>query len=203
MDVLVATSTTIISIVPVIAGIAVTVLAAFIVTSGKTTARAVSCPLFLAVFIKRARCAAARAVVIPGAGIIPVISRAIIAVFVAVCRLAGRGDLFRARFGGTVAVTFRVGLAAIAVKKAGQLFFHDLAGDFVNFARGHLAQMERPIGQAHQARYRPAQMFHHPADFAVLAFAQCDGHPGIGAFLNINFRLDRPVIDTVNRNAVF
>ncbi len=46
-------------------------------------------------------------------------------------------------------------------------------------------------------------MFHHTADFTVFTFAKGDGHPCIAVFLNVNLGLDRPVIDTVNRNTVF
>ena len=46
-------------------------------------------------------------------------------------------------------------------------------------------------------------MFHHAADFTVFAFAKGYGHPGVAVFLNVNFGLNRPVIDPINRDTVF
>tara|TARA_E500000305_G_scaffold104723_1_gene101510 strand:- start:34 stop:444 length:411 start_codon:yes stop_codon:yes gene_type:complete len=94
-------------------------------------------------------------------------------------------------------------LAVVALKERSELFFHHLAGDFFAITRGKAAQLERTIGHAHQTGDRPAKMFHHAADFTVLAFAQGHRHPGVGIFLNINLGMDRSVVHTINGDTFF
>src|SRR5690606_30707790 len=69
-------------------------------------------------------------------------------------------------------------------------------------AFGKLAQLERTVGDANQARHLEAERAHHVLDLTVLAFAEADGEPGVGALLAVECRLDCPVEHAVNGNAV-
>lgn len=63
----------------------------------------------------------------------------------------------------------------------GQLFADDPGADLFNLTHLEGAQGKGPIGQADQAIDLQAEMFEHPADFAVLALGQGQGDPDIGA----------------------
>src|SRR5262245_28174331 len=62
--------------------------------------------------------------------------------------------------------------------------------------------LERTVGDADQARDRPAQMLADAADLAVLALGQTHGEPGVVALPALECRAHRPVVGPVDGDAV-
>src|SRR6202453_539323 len=75
--------------------------------------------------------------------------------------------------------------------------------DLLDLAFGKLAQLKRPVGHPDQPVHFEAEMRHHVADFAVLAFADRKHQPDIGAMVALQRRIDRPVFDAVDFDAFF
>jgi len=63
--------------------------------------------------------------------------------------------------------------------------------DLGHVARLHLVQAERAIADADQPVHRQPHRGHRPPDLAVLALADADGQPGIGALLPVQLHLHR------------
>ena len=73
--------------------------------------------------------------------------------------------------------------------------------DFLHRAVGELAQLERPERHADQPVHLQAERLQHVAHLAVLALADGEGEPDIGALLAVERRLDRPVAHAVDGDA--
>ena len=73
--------------------------------------------------------------------------------------------------------------------------------DFLHFAFGQVAKLERPIGDADQPVHLQPQMVEHVAHFAVLALADREGEPDIRTLRAVERGLDRAVADAVDRDA--
>ena len=71
-----------------------------------------------------------------------------------------------------------------------------------NAAGRNITQQKRPVGNADQPANMMAKMFHDPAYFAVLAFADCDCHPGIAGHLAVQPRADLSIAHTINGYAI-
>src|SRR5262245_13329794 len=65
-----------------------------------------------------------------------------------------------------------------------------------------LAELERPERYADEARHLQAEMAEHIAHLAVLALANGEGEPRVGALLAVEARLDCAVADAVDGHAV-
>jgi hypothetical protein len=65
-----------------------------------------------------------------------------------------------------------------------------------------VAKLERPVADADQSVDRQPKRCQDVLDFAVLAFAQRHQEPDVRALLALERRLDRPILDAVDLNAV-
>src|SRR5690606_26308860 len=65
------------------------------------------------------------------------------------------------------------------------------------------AELERAVGDTNQPVDLQAERAEDVAHLAVLAFAQADGQPGIGALLAVENRLHRAIEHAVHSDAVF
>src|SRR5499427_9557670 len=74
--------------------------------------------------------------------------------------------------------------------------------DLLDGAFGKFAEPERPELDPDQAIDLQVEVAQHVAHLAVLALADREGEPHIGALLALEYRLDRPVPDAVNGDAV-
>jgi hypothetical protein len=73
--------------------------------------------------------------------------------------------------------------------------------DFRDRAFGKIAELERPECHPDQAIHLQPEMGEHVSHLAVLALADREGEPHIGALLPFERRLDRPVMNAVNGDA--
>jgi hypothetical protein len=73
--------------------------------------------------------------------------------------------------------------------------------DFLDGALCERAEPERPEFGPDQAIHLKSKVGEHVANLAVLALADCEGEPDIGALLALERRLDRPVMDAIDRDA--
>ena len=73
--------------------------------------------------------------------------------------------------------------------------------DFLHRAVGQFAQLERPERDADQPVHLQPERFEHLAHLAVLALADGEGEPDIGALFAVERGLDRPVAHAVERDA--
>ena len=64
-----------------------------------------------------------------------------------------------------------------------------------------LAQLERPERHADQPVHLQVERLQNLAHLAVLALADADGEPDIGALFAVERRLDRPVVDALDGDA--
>ena len=64
-----------------------------------------------------------------------------------------------------------------------------------------IAELERPERDADQPVHLQPERLEHLAHLAVLALADAEGEPDIGALLAVERRLDRPVADAVDGDA--
>ncbi len=73
--------------------------------------------------------------------------------------------------------------------------------DFPHRAVVEVAEIEGAERNADQPVHLQAERFKHLAHFAVLALADAEGQPDIGALFAVERRFDRPVTDAVDGNA--
>src|SRR4029077_12089881 len=94
----------------------------------------------------------------------------------------------------------------IAIRLRGDAFAELIAErprlDLLCGALREVAELEWPEGEADQPFHLQPDMLEHVAHFAVLAFADREGEPHIGALLAVERRFDRPVMDSRNRDPV-
>ena len=81
-----------------------------------------------------------------------------------------------------------------------KLLAQRLARHLAHRAGLDLAQLERTITHPDEPVHRDAQIFHHPADLAVLALAQPHREPGIRPLLAVELHLHRRVIHPLHRD---
>ena len=81
------------------------------------------------------------------------------------------------------------------------MFAQGLGLDLFDHARFHVAQTERAIADADQAVDGQVDGGHGAADLAVLAFADADGQPGVGALNAVKHDRHRLKLFTVNGDA--
>ena len=74
--------------------------------------------------------------------------------------------------------------------------------DFLDAAFTQNIKFERSERDADQPVDLEAERAEHVAHFAVLAFADTDGEPGVGALFAVDRRLDRAVAHALDRDAV-
>src|SRR4029077_184756 len=72
----------------------------------------------------------------------------------------------------------------------------------IDRAFAELAELERTIGDTDQPVYFQPQMRQHVAHLAVLAFADCEHQPDIGALITLQDRIDRTVFDALDLDAL-
>src|SRR5581483_7358979 len=77
-----------------------------------------------------------------------------------------------------------------------------LGYDLLDLAVVEPAQFERPVADANEPVHLEPEVLEHLAHLAVLALANADGEPDIGALLAVERRLDRPVVDAGDADAV-
>jgi len=68
-------------------------------------------------------------------------------------------------------------------------------------ALGELAELERSVGDADQPVHLQAEIAEHVPHLAVLALPDRKGEPHVRPLLAVERRLDRPVLDAVDRDA--
>src|SRR5579885_2785125 len=73
--------------------------------------------------------------------------------------------------------------------------------DFLDFALLDVAELERTIGNTNEPIDPQSKMFEHPAHLAVLAFAQRNRQPDVGALLAVEHRGDGAVVNAGDRDA--
>ncbi len=73
--------------------------------------------------------------------------------------------------------------------------------DLLNLALIEVAQLERPERHADEPVHLQVERLQNLAHLAVLAFADADGEPDIGALFAVERRLDRPVMHALDRDA--
>ena len=83
-----------------------------------------------------------------------------------------------------------------------ELVAQNAAADLAHLALGEIAELEGPVGDADQAVGDEAEMGEHALDLAVLALAQAEGQPDIGALDAVERGLDGAVVDAVDGDAV-
>ena len=79
------------------------------------------------------------------------------------------------------------------LQRLGLYFLHGAVLEF--------AQFERPEGDADQPVHLQVERLQNLAHLAILAFANADGEPDIGALFAIERRLDRPVMHALDGDA--
>ena len=84
-----------------------------------------------------------------------------------------------------------------------ELFAQHPRLDFLDRAFGQFCELEWAVGDADQPVHLKAEMRHHVAHLAILAFADREHQPHIGALVTLQRRLDRPVFDAIDLDAVF
>ena len=84
-----------------------------------------------------------------------------------------------------------------------ELFAQHPGLDLLDLAFGEFAELERTVGHPDQPVHLEPEMRHHVADFAVLAFADREHQPDIGALVALQRRVDRAVFDAVDLDALF
>src|SRR5438552_8921756 len=82
-----------------------------------------------------------------------------------------------------------------------ELFGEHLCRHFGNAAALEIAELEGAEGSADEAVHLKPQMLADLLHLAVLALADGDIEPGIVALRLVDLRLDRPIMDTLNRDA--
>ncbi len=97
--------------------------------------------------------------------------------------------------GGLAQFEFRRELRAKLVGQHSRLHLFDRAGR-------ELAERKRPERDADQPVDGKPEMLGKPLHLAVLAFAQPERQPEIGALRAVDARLDRAVVDAVDGDAV-
>src|SRR3984893_8493858 len=97
---------------------------------------------------------------------------------------------------------FAVGCGGLGVA-ASELLRQHLLRYLRNCAAGQIAELERPIGEADQARHLEPQMFEHPAHLAGFPFPQRHRDPGVAALPAFEARADRAVGYAVDGGALF
>jgi hypothetical protein len=118
-------------------------------------------------------------------------------------RLAG-GDgaqlgvhrLFLRRHFGHFAVEIGAGLVGEA---AAELLAQHAGGHGFDFALGEVAELERAVADADEAVDLQAQGAEDVLDLAVLAFAQAEHHPGVGALGAFKLGVDRAILHAIDR----
>ena len=73
--------------------------------------------------------------------------------------------------------------------------------DFPHRAVVKIAEVERPERDADQPVHLQAERFKHLAHLAVLALADAEGQPDVGALFAVERRFDRPVTDAIDGDA--
>ena len=73
--------------------------------------------------------------------------------------------------------------------------------DFPHRTVVKIAEVERPERDADQPVHLQAERFKHLAHLAVLALADAEGQPDIGALFAVERRFDRPVTDAIDGDA--
>lgn len=74
--------------------------------------------------------------------------------------------------------------------------------DLVDLAFTEFEQLERAVGDADQPVHLKTEMRQHVADFAVLALANREHQPDIGALVTLQLGLDRAILHAVDLDAV-
>ena len=144
-------------------------------------------------------CTAAACRLLPTAPFVPILGDP--------CRAVGLSRRFSRRLGArrlTGLVLDRP--REIQSRRRGDAFAELLAqvprAHLVDRALGQLAELERTERHPDQAVHRQPEMAEHVLHLAVLALAHREGEPHIGALLAVEPRLDRPVGDAVDFDAV-
>ena len=123
--------------------------------------------------------------------------------------LTGAAELLRTRLAArtTIARWFLAGLAVainrFVIEQMPALILENTRRDQLDLSGWHITQLERAIGDADQAIYLQANGFQHTADLTVLALANADGEPDIGALVVFDFNVHWPVIDAFDGDALF
>ncbi len=108
------------------------------------------------------------------------------------------GELDRRGLGHlAVEIDTRLVGKALAELVAQHLGLHHLDG-----THGQVAELERTEAHADQAVDLKAQRGEHVLDLAVLALAQAEDQPDIGALLALQLRVDGPVADAIDLDAL-
>src|SRR3546814_20252581 len=92
-------------------------------------------------------------------------------------------------------------MAAVVASDQAELLPEHPALHLLDLPRLDVAELERPVGDPDQPADAEAEMLHDPPDLAVLALAQADGQPGVGARRLVDRHLDRAVFDAVDSEA--
>src|SRR4051812_34090346 len=74
--------------------------------------------------------------------------------------------------------------------------------DLLDLAFDEFAELERAVGDADQPVHLEAEMRHDVADLAVLAFADREHQPDIGALVALQRGIDRAVFDAIDLDAL-
>src|SRR3546814_19053316 len=72
-------------------------------------------------------------------------------------------------------------MAAVVAADQAELLPEHPALHLLDLPRLDVAELERPVGDPDQPADAEAAMFHDPPDLTVLALAQSDSQPGVGA----------------------
>src|SRR5579885_2845184 len=86
-------------------------------------------------------------------------------------------------------------------RRLAELLAHHPGRHLLDLAAGEVAELERPVAESDQPGDGEAEMIEHAPHLAVLAFAQGQGEPGVGALLALERSADRAVADAVDGDA--
>ena len=82
-----------------------------------------------------------------------------------------------------------------------ELVAQHAAAHLLDFAGLQVAELERAVGDADQPVHAEPEMLEHALHLAVLAFAQADRQPDVGALDAVELRLDRAIDHAVDGDA--
>ena len=82
-----------------------------------------------------------------------------------------------------------------------QLILQNAGLDFFDAALGQFAELEGAEGEADEAVDLKPDILQHPLDFAVLAFAQAQGQPAVGALRAVERGVDARIVDSIHGDA--
>ena len=83
-----------------------------------------------------------------------------------------------------------------------ELVSQDARLDFLDPAFDEFAELERTEGDADEPVDLEAERLEHALHFAVLAFAQAEGEPAVGALRAVERRFDARIVDTLDGDTV-